>query len=317
MTVRHQAEQLAAEGRAVEAHAMLAASVASGDADAAFTLGVWKATGQHLPRDLAAARDLFAAAAKGGVEQAAIIHTNFLASGVGGAPDWAEAIDQLRARVRTDSRAERQLAIVEGMAIDSRGDPLSLPQAEVLSEDPDVRMFAGLFTQAECAYLTEAAGPLLKPSLVVDNDSGRQVPNPIRTSDGALFTWPLQNPAIHALNRRIAAASGTDVAQGEPLQVLRYRPGQEYRTHIDAIPGLDNQRAMTMLVYLNDDYDGGETRFVHCDLALRGGIGDGLLFRNIDAEGRPDKNAAHAGLPVTRGVKMIASRWIRAQPFEA
>ena len=50
-------------------------------------------------------------------------------------------------------------------------------------------------------------------------------------------------------------------------------------------------------------------------LKVRGRTGDGLLFRNASPEGRPDERALHAGLPVTKGVKHLASRWIRAAPL--
>lgn len=129
--------------------------------------------------------------------------------------------------------------------------------------------------------------------------TGRQRPDPVRVSDGVGFTRPLENPAVHALNRRIAAASGADVAQGEPLQVLRYRPGGECKPHFDAIPGFSNQRIMTMIVWLNDDYEGGETMFMKPGAMLKGGIGDALLFRNALPDGRRDPDAGHAGLPVT------------------
>ena len=79
---------------------------------------------------------------------------------------------------------------------------------------------------------------MLAPAVVVDPATGRQRPDPVRISDSVGFTLPLENPAVHALNRRIAAASGTRAAQGEPLQVLRYRPGGEYKPHFDAIPRL-------------------------------------------------------------------------------
>lgn len=71
-----------------------------------------------------------------------------------------------------------------------------------------------------------------------------------------------------------------------------------------------------MLVYLNEDYEGGETFFPRFDLKVRGRRGDALLFRNTLDDGRPDERTAHAGLPVTRGVKLIASRWIRQRTFE-
>ena len=60
----------------------------------------------------------------------------------------------------------------------------------------------------------------------------------MRDSDAAAFPLVLEWPFVHALNRRIAAASGTDVAQGEALQILRYAPGQQYRPHLDAVPGM-------------------------------------------------------------------------------
>jgi prolyl 4-hydroxylase len=156
---------------------------------------------------------------------------------------------------------------------------------------------------------------MLEPSVVIDVATGRQVRDPVRNSDGMGFTWPLENPAVHALNRRIAAASGTAVGCGEPLQVLRYRVGEEYKPHIDAIPGFANQRVLTMIVWLNDDYEGGETSFLAPGLKLRGQAGDGLLFANVDARGERDLRSVHAGLPVTRGEKYIASRWIRAETF--
>jgi prolyl 4-hydroxylase len=129
------------------------------------------------------------------------------------------------------------------------------------------------------------------------------------------FPWIDETPAIHAINQRLGAASGTAVANGEPLQILRYAPGQEYRPHHDALPHTDNQRILTMLVYLNDAYEGGETMFLKTGLAVKGAIGDALLFRNADRQGRPDPDARHAGLPVRSGEKLIASRWIHEKRF--
>jgi prolyl 4-hydroxylase len=93
--------------------------------------------------------------------------------------------------------------------------------------------------------------------------------------------------------------------------VLRYAPGQQYRAHLDAVPGLTNQRVWTMLVALNEDFEGGATKFPEPGIAFRGRIGDALQFRNVGPDGRPDRSSLHAGAPVEIGVKLIASRWIR------
>jgi prolyl 4-hydroxylase len=73
------------------------------------------------------------------------------------------------------------------------------------------------------------------------------------------------------------------------------------------------QRAVTLLVYLNDDYDGGATEFPRIGLRFRGKQGDALIFRNIDATGTPDYDSVHAGLPVERGEKWVLSQWMRTK----
>jgi prolyl 4-hydroxylase len=255
---------------------------------------------------VAEARDLFGQAGAEGKLEAAVIHCNLTASRF----DWEEGMRLLRGLARFSRRCARELALIEAMA------PGPPPAGEVVSEAPHLTLFRGLFTAAECAWLVEAATPMLAPAVVVDPASGRQRPDPVRISDGTGFTLPLENPAVHALNRRIAAASGTEVSRGEPLQVLRYRPGGEYKPHFDAIPGFANQRVLTMLVWLNEDYAGGETAFVKTGAKLKGRTGDALLFRNALPDGTRDPDSGHAGLPVTGGEKLIASRWIRAAPFE-
>ena len=80
----------------------------------------------------------------------------------------------------------------------------------------------------------------------------------------------------------------TTTGQGEPLQLLRYGPGGEFKPHHDAEKEGGNQRILTGLVYLSDDYDGGETQFTRTDFSFRGRKGDILLFSNVRADGRPD-----------------------------
>jgi prolyl 4-hydroxylase len=278
-----------------------------------FSLANWRLSGQIVRRDLAAARDLFRRAAEAGHAAAAASYAAFVGNGTGGASDWPAALALLRQQ--GDPGAAVQLALVAKMRLTAAGDPLELPDEERLSGRPFVSAFRALFSAAECDFLIAEASPWLQPSVVIDPQTGRQLRNPIRSSDGMAFGYRQEGPALHALNRRLAAVSGTDVRQGESLQVLRYRPGQEYKPHFDALAGESNQRILTVLVYLNDDYQGGETLFLKTGLRFKGRRGDALLFRNTGPDGRADEQAQHAGLPVTAGEKIIASRWIRARPF--
>jgi prolyl 4-hydroxylase len=266
--------------------------------------------------DAPAARELFRQAAAG-ERRAAVIYTNLLGAGVGGPADWPRAVHLLRGLAASGRRSAAELALVEAMALRPDGSPVSVPAPERVAERPDIVRFRALFTPDECRYLIDAAGPMLAPAVVIDPGTGRQRPDPLRTADSIGFTPPLETLAVQALNRRIAAASRTRFEQGEPLQVLRYRPGGEYRPHFDAIPGFANQRATTMLVWLNEEFEGGETEFPEAGLTLKGATGDAILFRNTGGDGRPDPASAHAGLPVRGGEKWLASRWIRERAYEA
>ncbi|HEY6661427.1 MAG TPA: 2OG-Fe(II) oxygenase [Sphingomicrobium sp.] len=289
----------------------------AGDGMAARELALWCLTGQLVRRNLATSRALFERAAALGDSYSAAVRRAFVAGGVGGPSDWAGALRLLREASIHDLEAAEQLRLIEAMEVDANGDPIRKAAFDTLCDAPQVRQFPSLFSAAECAYLIATAGPMLQPSVVVHPVTGKEVRNSIRTASAAGFPFRLQNPAIHALNRRLAAASRSDVHAGEPLQVLRYEPGEQYHTHSDALPNLApaQQRVMTFLVYLNEDYEGGETAFPAAGLKVRGKTGDGLLFRNASPDGMPDPNAIHAGLPVTSGAKFIASRWIRANPL--
>ena len=49
---------------------------------------------------------------------------------------------------------------------------------------------------------------------------------------------------------------------------------------------------------------------------MRGRLGDVLVFVSADPQGGLDPLSEHAGLPVERGVKYLASRWIHARRYE-
>ena len=295
---------------------ILTSEAQQGDADCWIELGFIYLKGRLAPRNLPRSRECFGEAARLGDQRAQRIYTAMIANGAGGPSDLPAAKALLSIAAGSDPAAARQLELLETMDINSAGDPRQAPAMTVLSSRPWVASFPGLLTEAECAYLIESAEPAYQPAQVGQRASGQQGYSAVRTCEVAVFPWVAEDPVIHALNRRIAAASATDVTCGEPLQILRYRPGQEFKPHVDCTASTDNQRVLTMLVYLTEDYSGGDTEFLSTGLRFRGGIGEGLLFRNADpSTGKPDTLSRHAGLPVTAGEKIIASRWIRQRPF--
>jgi prolyl 4-hydroxylase len=286
-------------------------AAANGDPNALFTLAHWRWQGDVMPQDIGQARELYRKASEQGHETAGIFYTNLIANGIGGSADWKAAMKRLRDEASRHPHRKRALSLIRKMSLDPKGDPTSVPTGRTLSDTPQVTLFRRLFSKSECEYLAHVADPDFKPSFVVDLQTGREERDPVRTSDGAVIHWLIEDPVVHALNRRLAAISDTAFEQGEPLQILRYRPGQQYLRHRDAIPGYENQRIKTVLVYLNEGYEGGETCFLHTELRVKGRMGDAIVFRNTLDSGVADPASEHAGLPITVGTKLLASRWIR------
>ncbi|MGK2909983.1 MAG: 2OG-Fe(II) oxygenase [Sphingobium sp.] len=319
-TIVDQAEALLREGRAAQALRLLNEAARGDDVSAVYELAMWSLVGKHLPRDLIAARAYLRRATAMGHADAALVEIALTANGAGAAPDWSGAFELLRLAARNDPLAADHLSLLNAMAIDAQGLPVAAPIGKALAAQPATWLFPGFLSPAECAHIASIASDVMEPAQVVDPLTGRFVTHPVRTSSGAVIGPSRETLVVQAINRRLAVVSDTDVTQGEPLQVLHYAPGQQFRPHHDALPPSEaagNQRIRTMLLYLNDAYAGGATRFTATGMEMQGRGGDLLMFDNLRPDGAPDPAAQHAGLPVTRGAKWLATRWIRQKPYDA
>jgi prolyl 4-hydroxylase len=306
-----QALELANAGRVLDAVTLLLNAGRAGDSTAFAELAIWHVDGRFLPRDLRAARDHMASAARLGHADGVLMHLAMVANGTGGAADWSSALMLLEAAAATDHIAKAQFDLVAAMRLGRNGAPSVLPDAEIVCADPRITRLPGFLTPGECAHVAATAAELLEPAAVLDPLTGQRLLNAVRTSDSGAIGPLRETLVVRAINQRIAAATGTQVDQGEPLTVLRYAPGQQYRLHHDAIAGASNQRIRTVLVYLNQGFDGGETVFPELSLSVGPTAGDALVFDNLRSDGAPDPRMRHAGLPVRTGVKWLATRWIR------
>jgi prolyl 4-hydroxylase len=317
MTPVEIAYQKVSSGQPAEARALLDAAGRAGDSVALAELAVWHMVGRIVPRDLTAARTLLRQAVAIGHVDAALMEVALTANGSGARADWPGALALLREAAKGDSLAAEHLALLDAMAIAADGTPLSLPEAEPLRDRPAIRRFRDFCTPAEAAHIAGLVAGALEPATVFDPSSGKMIAHPIRASDNAPIGPTTESLVVQAINRRIAAATGTDVTHGEPLTVLRYAPGQQYRPHLDTLPApAPNQRVLTAILYLNHGYRGGETQFPLLNLTLAAQGGDLLVFENVGPDGAPEPLSRHAGLPVQAGMKWIATRWIRQAPID-
>ena len=309
MRLLEQAGAIARSGRPQDAVRFIEDAAEAGEPDGNFLVAHWLLYGSDRPRDAAAACRHLERAARAGKAEARRVLAHLTASGTGCTAHQKTALALLTEAAQSDTIAADELAMLGRMS-DRTGD------RERVSGDPHIEIVRGLFSPDECAYLVKRAEPLLKPSFVDDGKTGIGRPDPIRTSHGAAFLPHEEDLVAQALNRRIAEATGTDVHNAEALYVMRYTPGQQYHPHLDALPGLANQREFTAIAYLNDAFEGGATAFPELGLSLRLGPGDLLVFRNSGPDQQPDLRMRHAGEPVTSGEKWIATRWIRHGPHD-
>lgn len=306
-----QAVALVQSGRVDEAKRIVDAS---NDPDAVVLRGLWRVEGRLYPRNLALARQDFASASEAGHVLGSRFLAAFLAAGRGGPKDWANAQRALMIAARSQDIDARQLTAIDRMPLDAAGEPRGEAfDIEDVCSDPDIRIARGVLTLEECRLLIDLGQNRFRPAVIFHEGQQKFVPDPLRQSDAAEFPIIYETPFVHAINNRLARLTRTSVDQGEPLQVLRYSGPQQYKPHLDALRGLANQRLLTVLVWLNDDYEGGETHFTKLGRRLKGHAGDALIFGNVTSEGLPDPRTEHAGLPVLSGTKFISTRWIRAQ----
>jgi prolyl 4-hydroxylase len=97
--------------------------------------------------------------------------------------------------------------------------------------------------------------------------------------------------------------------------------GEQFKPHLDAFEpgsnayqryaGVRGNRTWTFMVYLNEGMEGGATRFPKVDVVIAPRTGMALLWNNLDDKGAPNPATQHCGEPVTRGCKVIITKWFR------
>jgi prolyl 4-hydroxylase len=188
---------------------------------------------------------------------------------------------------------------------------------------PRVVVFGNLLSHDECDEMMELARQRLARSETVQLQTGGSEVNEARTSEGMFFSRG-ENELCRRIEARIAALLQWPLENGEGLQVLRYRPGAEYKPHYDyfdpAQPGTatilkrGGQRVGSVVMYLNTPARGGATVFpdVHLDVAP---IKGNAVFFSYDRP-HPMTRSLHGGAPVIEGEKWVATKWLREGRFE-
>jgi prolyl 4-hydroxylase len=191
-------------------------------------------------------------------------------------------------------------------------------------EKPIVVLLQGVLSNDECAELIELARPRLRPSTVVDPQTGTNTVANYRNSEGMFFR-PAETPLIALLDRRLAELMNCPLENGEGLQVLRYGPGGHTAPHFDfLIPSnptneasvkRSGQRLSTLMIYLSEVARGGETVFPEVGLSVFPRQGNAVYFEYANSRQQLDARSLHAGAAVIEGEKWAVTKWMRTRRF--
>lgn len=335
------AEEHDAAGRHVQAIDQLVAGVKKRDIEATTRLGKRLLVGDRsplLPND--GARFLEEAAGRGGAEAAALLAVLF-AVGASREHDVRSALESLIvAAERGWLAAQRQLRVLSGdraaaaLAHAEKQSPwrelassidlgwwTSAPLGRALSTTPAIRLFDDLVSHEVCRWLIGRAEGRLSRALVYEALSKEVTVHPTRTNTAAVFSM-IETDLVCVLTQlRMAAGLGVPFRQFEPITVLHYAEGEQITEHFDFVdPNVPDyeqeiaqrgQRIATFLIYLNDDYGGGETAFPRVGASHKGRAGQGIYFINALPDGSADIRTLHAGRPPQAGEKWIVSQFVR------
>jgi hypothetical protein len=188
-------------------------------------------------------------------------------------------------------------------------------------KNPNVALYNNFLSAAECAVLVWMSADKVKRSTVVNDATGEGYIDPNRTSSGTSFTIG-ENELVSRIEQKISNLTGYPIENGEGLQVFKYEEGQEYKPHFDYFdtnsPGVANEaknnRICTFIMYLNTPEEGGATIFPDAGITVSAIQGSALQFSYPNAA--PESKTLHAGSPVIKGTKWIATKWIRKNEYK-
>ncbi len=157
-------------------------------------------------------------------------------------------------------------------------------------------------TPEECVnYITMSEKMGYAEALIQTKGNGEVMNKDVRDNDRVI--WDDVNLASELFERMKHLPPQTiDEWQiyglNERFRFYRYKDGQKFRTHVDgAFKRNENELSLiSMLLYLNGDFEGGGTPLLTIDEVIQPKEGMLLLF---------DHKILHAGLPVTSGTKYV------------
>tara|TARA_B100000287_G_C20424004_1_gene698713 strand:- start:185 stop:790 length:606 start_codon:yes stop_codon:yes gene_type:complete len=192
-----------------------------------------------------------------------------------------------------------------------------------------LREFPNVLTKEECDLIIKYSKPLLKRCEVIDEDSkkGNELAEE-RTSSQTCLTFRNKKTKIgkvlHKIKEIISYVTELPIENQETPIGLYYGVGQEYQPHYDDFAEgskylkneqkFGGQRLSSILIYLNDVEEGGETWYPNLNLQVKPETGK-LLYHTNYSNGKRLESGLHGSKPVIKGEKWALVCWIRERKW--
>mmetsp|Transcript_18916 Transcript_18916/g.60754 ORF Transcript_18916/g.60754 Transcript_18916/m.60754 type:complete len:338 (-) Transcript_18916:11-1024(-) len=190
----------------------------------------------------------------------------------------------------------------------------------ILSRDPWVILLETFLDKDEVAMVIRVGGHNFSRSLAGAGSGFVSA----RTSSTSWCNVPKceRDPDMLALKHKITGAIGScPMANTEHLQVLRYEPGQYYRSHHDQNSPHESPsgpRIFTFFIQLSHVPKGGETHFPRLGLTVEPKPGQAIVWASVrdDDVYADDPRTEHEARSVEEGVKYAANFWTHLRDFQ-
>jgi len=203
----------------------------------------------------------------------------------------------------------------------------------VISNEPYIYYTDNFITDEECKFIIEYSSKFMEKAKVTYSTE-EEKKNVLssdykgRTND-SYWIDHYKHPIMLDLCKRISDKIDCNYIHFEKFQVIHYKEGEEYNYHYDGWDYKDKERykkycselgnrKVTILCYLNDVEEGGETGFdmlYHKPIKIKAKKGRMVVFYNLNDDGSLNKKTRHAGLPIIKGEKWAFNLWLRDYNF--
>jgi prolyl 4-hydroxylase len=181
-------------------------------------------------------------------------------------------------------------------------------------EEPLIVVLGNVLSNEECDQLIQMSRDRMQRSKIGNT---REVDD-LRTSN-SMFFEEAENALVSKIEKRVSQIMNIPVEHGEGLQVLNYEIGQEYKAHFDFFKpesrAASNPRISTLVMYLNDVEQGGETYFPKLGLSVSPQKGMAVYFEYFYDNQELNDLTLHGGAPVVTGDKWAATQWMRRKVY--